>query len=325
MKSIKIRLLSLATVILLLLPVFVVSGCKELSNDPPESSGNLVVSLGDIKKQLGVSSGSTESNRSVSVPGDSDATDEVKSLLVGAFVVTSRDTPYTKDVPITEDVEENLKDELSGSVDYIKIVSLPTDNDYIEFPYPKSELSKWQVIAVALDFDIKEFAELGEDDHENSILYFGFSTKFYQSNTIGENEEVTIEMTRACLSNDQVAGCGTYNDSITGTPVVTPAVEILGVRYNDNTSDFPTAVSLPVIVRTASDAASAISDLETIRSQITASVGAGSVTSLTVRTTHSKNPEESAACRAFADNAGASVSNFADNCEVQLNKITLVD
>ncbi len=322
MNSFKSRLLSLLIATLLILPVFVTSGCKELSNDPPESSGNMVVNLGDIQKQLSVSSTNNSSNgqsQSVTVPGSSPASDEVKSLLVGAFVVTTRDTPYTKDVPITDTVEDDLKDELSGSVDYIKIVSLPTEKDYIEFPYPKSELSKWQVIAVALNFDINQFAELGEDDHENSILYFGFSDKFYKSNTIGENELVTIDMTRACLSNNTVLGCATYNDSISGTPIVTTAVEILDVRYNDTVFS-TSSVTFPILVHSAGDVAGAVSSLEQVRSEIISAYGASNITSLTVRTSHSKNTDESAACQ-----SSTSLTDLTDNCENQLNKITLVD
>ena len=325
MNSIKPLQLSTLIWTLLILTFFILTGCKELSNDPPQESGNLVVNLSEIQKQLGYSPQSNRLNGrldSVTVPGATDATDQVRSLLVGAFVVNSRATPYTKDVAITETIEENLKDELAGSVDYIKMVNLPTENDYIEFPYPKSELSQWQVIAVALDFEIKEVAELGEDAHSESILYFGFSNSFYKASTIGANEQVTIGMTRACLTNP-VKGCATYNDSLTGTPVVTPAVEILGIRYNSTSSDFSSAVGFPIIVRTATDATAAISSLETVRSEI---VTAGhSITSLTVRSTHTKNTAESTSCKALQDDSSATVSQLETACAVQLNQITLAN
>ena len=308
---------------MLILSVLVITGCKELSNDPPEKTGNLVVNLGDIQKQLGLSSSSNRLESST-VPGNSDATNEVKSLLVGAFVVTTRNTPYAKDVAITDEISENLKDELAGSVDYIQIVNLPTDSDTIEFPYPKSDLSRWQVIAVALDFSIKEFAELGEDAHDSSIIYFGFSENFYTAGSIGDTEQVEINMVRACLSNDTVKGCATYSDSIDGSPVVSPAVEILGIRYNAETSDFvPSTGSFPLIIRSATDATNAESYLETVRGEI---VDTGNpITSLTVRSTRTKNPAESAACTDFADNGSATVLDLKDNCEVQLNKIALVN
>jgi len=323
MNLIKTKLLSTLIMTLLILPFLIMTGCQDLSNDPPQESGNLVVNLGEIQKQLGYSSQSHSSKQrldSVTVPGTSDATDQVRSLLVGAFVVNTRDTPYTKDVAITEDIEENLKDELAGSVDYIKIVNLPTTNDYIEFPYPKSELSKWQVIAVALDFPIKEFGELGEDEHSESILYFGFSTDFYKASTIGADEQVTIGMTRACLTN-AVKGCATFNDSLAGNPVVTPAVEILGVRYNNATNDFSSSVSFPIIVRTTADATAAIDALKTVRGEI---IDAGNpITSLTVRSTHTMNTAESPACKSLQDVSDATVTQLETHCERQLNKITL--
>jgi len=313
---------------LLLAVVLALAGCKELSNDPPEKYGNLVVSLKDIQAQMGIKAAQksntrgSERQQSVSVPTATEATDAVASLLVGAFVVTSRETPYTADVAITSEIEDNLKEELSGSIDYITIVDLPTEKDYIEFPYPKSTLSKWQVIAVGLNFAIKEFGELAEDEHKDSILYAGFSDRFYQADTIGENEVVDVPMFRACLTNP-VKGCATYTDILTDDPVVTSAVEILGVRYNDAASDFAASgVSFPIIVRNETQATAAKEKLKSIITQIRA---AGvTINSLTVRSTHTMNTAyESAACQAYKNSEGVTVAQLEAVCEVNLAKITI--
>jgi len=317
--------LTCLTAALLLLPFFFLTACKELSNDPPKETGTLAVNLADIQKQVGVAATADQNtavSRSVTVPGDSVATNEVKSLLVGAFVVTTRSTPYSMDVPITDAVEENVKDDLAASVDYIKIVDLPTADDTIEFSYPKSELSRWQVIAVALDFKIKEFAELGEDAHENSVLYMGFTDSFYTSSTIENVAEVSITMNRACLLN-AVRGCATYGAQATDTPVVTSAVEILGVRYNGNSTYYtPTSDQFPYIVRD-SNATAAASYLGRVRDEIATTLGgAANIRSLTVVTTHTGNSAESAACRALYASSSPSRQALTDACAVQANKIS---
>ncbi len=68
-------------------------------------------------------------------------------------------------------------------------------------------------------------------------------------------------------------------------------------------------------------ATAAISNLETLRDEITAA--GNTITSLTVRSTHTDNTAESAACQAL--DSSASVSQLETNCEVQLNKITLAE
>jgi hypothetical protein len=318
-KSIKISIRPMAWVFAI---VLVLAGCKDLSNDPPEQYGNLVVNIQDIQSQLGIDT--TGRQLSVSVPQATEATDAVASLLVGAFVVTSRDTPYTADVAITSEVEENLNKELSGSVDYIQMVSLPTDKDYIEFPYPKSELSNWQVIAVGLNFPIQNFAQLGEEAHEDAIVYAGFSDRFYKASTIGANEVVELRMSRACLTNP-VKGCATYSDHLSKDPVVTPAVEILGVRYNNQTSDFTgSSVSFPIIVRTEAEANTAVQSLKTVVTAIGNTPGVD-IENLTVRATHTLNTAESDACRAYGENSAVTVAQLEDACSVTSSKITLVE
>lgn len=319
-----IRLISVAIAIGLL-----VGGCKELSNDPPTKYGNLMVNIKDIQAQMGITPVSDaarqagEPQPSVSVPQETEASDAVRSLLVGAFVVTTRDTPYTRDVALTPDIEENLQEELSGSVDYIEIVDLPTDEDYVEFSYPKSDLSKWQVIAVGLNFAIKEFGELGEEAHEDAIIYAGFSDRFYRASQIEEDETVTVSMFRACLTNP-VKGCATYSDDLEDDPVVVPAVEILGVRYNDQTSDFTSSVPFPLLVRTDADAASAKQKLKTVVTEIQ-NTGAD-IDSLTVRATHTMNTAyESAACQALKDNESATVAQLETACQVTSSKITMAE
>lgn len=326
MNFFKKRLLSVLAATLFILPVMMISGCKDLSNDSPENTSSLVVNLGDLQKQMGISSSSNSSSsrsRGVDTPVDSPASNEVKSLLVGAFVVNSRSEPYSLDVAITEEVEEDVQDDLAASVDYIEIVTLPTDNDYVEFSYPKSDLSRWQVIAVALDFEIKEFAELGEDAHEESVLYMGFNDRFYTASTIENVSQVPIEMSRACLLN-AVKGCATYGDSVDESPVVTSAVEILDVRYETNgqtTVHNSGTVTFPLIVTDETSADSAAESLKTVRDEIVAVVGAANIESLTVRTTHTGSAAESEACQNLYGNS-PSLSQLDTNCEKQFSKIS---
>ncbi len=308
-------------------------GCKSFSNDSSDDSGTIIVDIKGIEKQMGVSSNTTVSSQSdesfhaATVPGATDATDEVKSLLVGAFVVNSRSTPYTSSTAINDAVEENLKDELAGSVNFIKIVDLPVAEDYVEFYYPSSDLSQWQVIAVGLNFAIESFEELGQDEHKDSIVYIGFSENFYKASQISSDTIVDLQMFRACLTNE-IKGCATYNDSLADNePVVVPAVEIIGVSYNEDNTVFadvtsfePTGVSFPIIVRTDDEATAAETSLKSVLTEIETAASA-TVTSLTVWSTHTMNDSETSECKNLKDNSSASAEQLSSNCTVTASTI----
>jgi len=319
MKTKKMRFITLVFVLITGF-ILTVPGCKEFNDDPVERTDVLRIDLKQIQQQLGINSGSSDGAASVTnLPGLTDATNPVKGLIIGVMLVTSRNSPYTSDVAMTEAVVENLTDELTNSQQFIVTLQLPTSQEYVEIRSPKKDPTSGglQIVAAAVDFAIEEIAQVGESEHDNSLLYIGFIERFIEVSEIGDSAlSDTMTMRRACLNNETIKGCATFPDKLSENPVVTTAVEILGVRFNDEAgetiedyssgnfygkdeapSDFP----FPIKVWDSSWETIGKNVLKNARTAITADVGgASNLINLTVITTHSKNTDwESDACRTF--------------------------
>ena len=325
------KIISLTLVIVLMIWIMIaVPGCKEFNDEPAERTGNVRISLKEIKQQLGITSDSaTNSGQTSSItnlPGDTEATNPVQGLIIGMMLVTSRTTPYTSDVAMTEAVVENMTDELTNSQQFIVTLKLPTDKEFVEFLSPKKDPATGglQIIAAAVDFPIEELAQVGEDGHDKSLIYFGFVEKFYRVDDIGDSVlGESLIMRRACLNNNAIKGCATFPDKLNESPIVTSAVEILGVRYNDDagvaindyTAERFYSTGFPIKVENNdSNKISAIDALQNARQAIITQVsGSSNLKNLTVLTTHSKNPLESDQCRTFWSNT----ANYDDVAELE--------
>jgi len=291
----------------------VIIGCGEFNDNPAEQARTISIDIQELQRQVGYSTDSI-ANQCEQLPrivssGGSDATSEVKTIALGAIVVTSRDTPYTTDEAPTDEEVEIFKDEVANSVVYISFVDLPTSEDTVDFLIPPPSAGKWQVFAIGVDFELDYLEELAEDEHENSIIYYGFTKDFYTSETIeGVTPEITLK--RACLRSEGIKGCATYSNDLDDGPVVSAAVEIIDVKINGVSVDHD---GFPIIVRTEADSQAAVSTLLGFLDDESMEIG----DIRTVITTHSKNPNESSDCRAFADNPDATVDDFTTNCETQ--------
>lgn len=318
MKTLKKAYIALVIAIVIGLVVVFVPGCKEFNDNPVERTGTLRIDVQSLQRQLGISQSNDKSASITNVPGDTEATNPVKGLIVGVMLVTSRSTPYTSDVAMTEATVENLTDELTNSQQFIVTLKLPTSKRFVEIRSPKKDPDSGglQIIAAAVDFSIEELAEVGESAHENSLIYMGFIEKFYSVADIGDAAlSETLVMKRACLNNETIKGCATFPDKLTKDPVVTSAVEILGVRYNDDAGvdidDYSSGnfygrdatTDFPIKVWDSSDVANAVTILKNARTSIVNGAdvgGASNLSNLTIITTHSKNTTwESDECRTF--------------------------
>jgi len=339
--------------------VISVPGCKEFNDNPVERAGNLIIDLNSLQRQLGINPSDAKNASITNVPGDTDATNPVKGLIVGVMLVTSRSTPYTSDVAMTEAIVENLTDELTNSQQFIVTLKLPTSQEYVEIRSPKKDPASGglQIIAAAVDFAIEELAEVGESEHENSLIYIGFIERFYSVDDIGDSAlDETLVMKRACLNNNTIKGCATYPDKLTEDPVVTPAVEILGVRYNDtagveitdytsgNFYGYRNSAIFPMTVWTEIEASNAKTALKSavlsISQKLLSSSGdpdfaltTDPITNLTIITTHSKNTSwELDACRTFWASSPSSsaldqmiwdATTDSKTCDVQAYKVPI--
>ena len=288
-------------------------GCGEFNDNPRETKMKLTVDISELKKQFGYSSDSDNEDslekavRSISDLPETEATSAVKSLVIGAIVITARDTPYTTDEALTDEDLENIEDDVINSAAYIGFVNLPTTEDTIEFLVPPPSAANWQIAAIGVDFEMKYLDELGEDEHDDSIMYYGFTPRFYNYDDI-EDTPISITMKRACLANETVRGCATYSNILSVDPIVTSAVEIVDVQIND-VSVLPYS-GFPIIVRSETDAEAAIIILNDIKNN-DPSLGIGD--NLTIITTHSLSPLETDACSV----------NDLTNCDEQIYEVPI--
>jgi len=307
-----------------------VPGCGEFNDNPRETKMKLTVDISELKKQFGYSSDSDNEDslektvRSISELPETEATSAVKSLVIGAIVITTRDTPYTIDEALTDDDMEDIEDAVLNSAAYIDFVNLPTSDDTIEFLVPPPSAEKWQVAAVGVNFKMDYLNELDEDEHDDAVMYYGFTPIFYKYDDIEEDTVFSITMKRNCLANEEIHpnGCATYSNILSDDPIVTPAVEIIDVKINDESVSYS---DFPIIVRSE-----AVSDTNVVTSGTAVNILKGFKDSsldiedtFTVFTTHSKNPLETNACKALADEASATVDELENNCEVQTYNVPI--
>lgn len=297
--------------------LLLLGGCSEW-NDNPAETGNLLLNLRSIQHQLGIVIQENRLNeKSVTVPEDTASTTEVKALVVGALVVTSRSTPYSKDIALTGAVEEGMKTDLQNSVDFFKIVRLPTADKNIPLKLPPSTAGNWQPIVVGLRTVPALLENLADTEHQDSDIYYGFTSKFYSTDNINNNEIIKLTMFRNCLGTAPPKGCATFHSNIDKNPIVSASVEIIGVTYNGGT-DYSSS-SFPIIVHLSTDEAAAVTSLASIRDQIKLLVT--TVSDLVIQTTHSGNPAESAACQALNTSSSLTVTQLKAACEIQEYKI----
>ncbi len=313
----------------------IVLGCKQFNDDPAERSDTITVDVQKIQNQLGYtkadavkSQNSGSSN--ISPPTDTDASNAVRSILIGAMVVTSRSTPYTSTTALTEAEVENMEDDLLNSVNYFKMINLPTTSTYLTFDVPPETAGNWQVVAVGLDFDISVFDDLSKEEHDGAVIYAGFVERFFTRNDVGDGVlGDDLLMKRACLNSETVKGCATYNVDINDDPVVTAAVEIVGVQYTTSSGTEDASGDFPILVRSSSGTgvlspSEAIEELIGIRDAIT--VDPAEIISLTVLTTHMKNTSlESSACTSLLDANIDTTSDLTSVCDTQEYTVPIVN
>ena len=292
--------------------------CKSFNDNPAENNSKIKVDISKLQQQLGYSTQSKKNRGQKKIttrPGDSDATVEVKALLIGALIVNSRTAPYNNDLAITDEINDQFQEDMANSTQYFSLVSLPVAEDFVEFMVPTDGAGNWQVMVIGLDFQPDAFEDLGADERKNSSIYFGFTPIFYTRAQIGDTP-IEVKVKRQCLIDEPPKGCATYDDKLVKKPIVTASVEIIDVKYNGDNSFSSGTVTFPIIVRNQSDADSAITSLETIVSEI------GSPKILTVFTTHTKNSSESTTCQNLANVENVTVAQLSAACQIQESKMT---
>jgi len=285
-------------IILACLAVLAGNGCKDLNDNPPPIQEETArINIEELQLQMNANPGAREegADRSVTIT-NTGVSSAARKLLVGAFLRTGSSTPVPSDYEITGSVTTFIGDSLTDSADFLQLIDLPTASSYIEFKVPPQSAGNWQVGAIAFSTQPETINDISASEHKFSAVSAGFNASFFAAEDIG-NTPIPVKIKRVCLmSSSPPNGCASFGATRTADPVVTASVEIVGVRVNGK--DYtPKTVDFPIIVRTAANVTTAVANLKTIRTEIT---GSQTAASLTVRVTHAENTTESSACRALA-------------------------
>ena len=289
------------------------------------------VDLRALQLQVGVAAGAA----GIDVPQDSAATDQIKTIVVGPLTYRTYGKPYSLENDAwTDDINDKFTDDISNTGNLLLFIQIPTTKEYAEFDVPQVS-SGWQVIAAAATSVLKTPDDLQKDENKNSLAYYGVTEQAFTGAADLNSRDVTLTMQRACLVKAPFTpkGCATYNKYKEAS--VTAAVEILGVRINvrglddgdsvmDDIMSQPSVTwTFPMIVRnpaaegevTPEEAMNRLNTVKLMIDDRLASIPTGTISRLTVFTSHRENPTEKAACKQLTNQD--SVATYRANCEVQ--------
>ena len=167
------------------------TGCDAL-NDNPAGGTKMIVSF---EGQLGNSA----TNGAITTPSNSET---VKSLIVGAIVITHTTDPYTDADQVDETARENIKDDAIQSAAYLTIEDLPYSGTSISFLIPPGASDNWQLVGVGTRDNIDVLQDL--EDLPDSPIWYGFTPYFAggpsasSANKIKPGDTVTLTLGPGC-------------------------------------------------------------------------------------------------------------------------------
>ncbi len=107
---------------------------------------------------------------------------------------------------MTDDEVDVVVGQLRNSTDFIGLIHLPTEENYIEFNVPPQSSGNWQVTAVGLRTQPDKLSELSNEEHGESLIYFGFIEKFETRDSV-KSRPIGITLYRACQIEAASSDC----------------------------------------------------------------------------------------------------------------------
>jgi hypothetical protein len=274
---------SLAALLLLGAVSLGLAGCG--NDNPADSGGTMTVDLRGIKNQLG----NGFSTQDTGVAG-STATTAVRSLIIGAVVITFSDSPLSETTQIDSGIEDKFASDVINSINFLSIVDLPTGENFVEFKVPPPSAGHWQVAAIGTKNRIERFQDL---DDANVAIYYGFDDQFHTTSS-GSQPDVSITMNRACFIDEPPLGCAQYT-SLT-TAVVSGSGTIVSFYNGENEG---TRTGLPAT-------ATATLLTSTVKTANAGAFAAGNT--VTVVATHPADPFYIANCSGYTYTTGRTLT-----------------
>ncbi|MDH5560219.1 MAG: hypothetical protein OEY59_05130 [Deltaproteobacteria bacterium] len=341
--------MKITKLLVVVVSLFVI-GCNGSNSHPSDQIQKLKIDISSAKKSIGYPSTQVQNQgKSASldyIPTQSDFVDGVKSLIVGSLVVKSRSTPFDNNMAFTDQALTDMKLDLASSSNYFSVIDLTdpaNQNDIIEVKIPPKSDENWQIVVAGLRTIPNAPLDLGNAEHDNAIAYYGFSDNFMTEADLNGSEVLSIHLQRACLLKSRPKGCaiykktGTYEANFFGSvqsfsAIVSYPLEILEVKVNDDSNPIiVNEIPYPIIVREDQEFKdldnlpvgeklnlTAMQDLSQIKDAIVSqlTLTAQDLLSITIVTTHSQNPAETAQCQALANQPDVSSDALRNACEV---------
>jgi hypothetical protein len=185
------RRMTLGMAVFALLGAGFLAGCQEL-NDNPAGVSKVVVSFGGPQ-------GSSLIDGLIATPSNSEP---ILSIVVGAIVITHRDTPYTAAAEVDEAARELLKDDAIQSAAYLTVEDLPFSGNSISFLIPPGAAQNWQLVGVGSRRNIDVLNDF--EDHEDAPIWYGFTPYFAggpgadPANVIAPGDTRTLTLEPGC-------------------------------------------------------------------------------------------------------------------------------
>lgn len=99
---------------------------------------------------------------------------EVKTVVVGAVVITHRLEPYTDADQVDDVNEDEIEDDILNAVVYFEIVPVNGVDEPVSFLIPPDAAGPWMLIGVGLRYSISTLGEL-QDLPDDAPIWFGFT------------------------------------------------------------------------------------------------------------------------------------------------------
>jgi hypothetical protein len=223
------------------------AGCDG-NQDPGDGYGRMRVDISGLKQQFNAGGPETQATGVTASPSET----RVRSVIIGAVVITFQGSPLNSDSRINDDNVQGLIDDLINSVNFFTIVDLPTAADEIEFKVPPPGAGGWQVAAVGSRARLATFDDLKEEN----VIYYGFDENEgqFRTTSAGAQPSVTLDMKRACFLKSPPLGCAAFGDERQAT--VTGSVEILGMELDGTAVPTGTDIMFPIFTRATANTGS---------------------------------------------------------------------
>ncbi len=170
-------------VVLLAGLLLALGGCGEFNDDPTDGGLAVRFAFADGAQSTTAGDDGLAGVEGIEFTGQGE---EVVTVVVGPIVITHEKVigggiqPYETADEVTDRQRDLLQDDAEESVQFLRIVQLPTSSDTVEFTIPPGNAGPWQLIAVGLRNRRTVLGDITSDDP----IWYGFIGEFLEGKVL---------------------------------------------------------------------------------------------------------------------------------------------